>query len=180
MAVVPSAVNFKAGDGRSGSTPVANEISDLQAEMNTKPVFSPASRAQRRLRHCLATTVSLPSIASMLAAAHVSRSSYYRWCRQPGFQDWLAAAASSDLHPTDLLALARLGDRAHHSTRGFAHLAAFLFAPDGLVSLSPDLAPSTTLLPRLRRHHRRLLRTLAAAQSRARASHSLTFTAPNS
>jgi len=70
--------------------------------MTSKPVpvanpsFHP-SPAQRRLLQYIHENPSFKTALELCAAAGIGRTTYYRWCQDPGFRVWLADAWSAHL-----------------------------------------------------------------------------------
>ena len=93
--------------------------------------FQP-SPSQRRLLDFIHEHPSLKTIHELCAEAGVGRSTYYRWCQNPGFRLWLAMAWSARLllDGAVLLNIARV-----QSTRSYSYWKALFdltFDPKGL------------------------------------------------
>ncbi|MGH9415555.1 MAG: hypothetical protein ACRD01_02910, partial [Terriglobales bacterium] len=113
------------------------------------------TRAQRRLRDVLVAQPSWESMSAVCKGAGVSSSSYYTWCHDPQFRNWLLSDWSGAMLMEGLHALNVARAQLSQSPQFIRIIIKLLFDPRGLaglqawrnaaIGLQPDLEPAQSV-----------------------------------
>lgn len=102
--------------------------------MSVLPAFQP-TRAQRRFFDCVQQSPEIRSLEQICQAAGVHRSSYYRWCADPAFRQWLTASWSTTVFMDGWQLLNFLRATHQHNEQWFRMLFNLIFSPKGQAAL---------------------------------------------